>query len=99
MKERTMKMDLEKAYYYSCGNECEITKMAEREKEWASNRIQRGEDAIDDIESITRIANNVLYFNDSSDYETALWEILEILGVKAEDYSELSFIEDRDNSN
>ena len=27
-------------------------------------------------EKVTRIANNALYFDDSSDYATALWEIL-----------------------
>ena len=28
------------------------------------------------MEEILKIANNTLYFSDSSDYETALWEIL-----------------------
>jgi len=48
-------------------------------------------------ENIFRIANNVLYFADDSDYETALWEILAELrpDLFVNDSSpELSFIED-----
>ncbi len=30
------------------------------------------------LEAIYKVANNVLYFDDISDYQTSLWEILEI---------------------
>ncbi len=41
---------------------------------------------------IFRIANNILYFDDSSDYGTALWEILVILKPEIED--NLEYIEE-----
>lgn len=36
-------MDLEKEYYDSHGNRCNILQMVKREPEWAANRIQEGE--------------------------------------------------------
>lgn len=42
---------------------------------------------------VYKIANNVLYFNDNSDYQTALYEILKVLNPKLEDYPKLKFIE------
>ena len=31
------------------------------------------------LAAINKTANNVLYFDDSNDYPTALWEILELI--------------------
>lgn len=45
------------------------------------------------LKNIQTIANNALYFNDSSDYDTALWEILEELWYTEEQMNELHFIE------
>lgn len=42
---------------------------------------------------IYKIANNTLYFNDNSDYKTALYEILKVLNPELEDYPKLKFIE------
>jgi len=54
------------------------------------------------IAEVKQIANNVLYFNDSSDYSSALWEILELVSpetFKDDPEPELSYIEDlKDNS-
>lgn len=41
---------------------------------------------------VYRIANNVLYFDDSSDYQTALWEILNCLNPGIDPYEELEYI-------
>lgn len=41
---------------------------------------------------VYRIANNVLYFDDSSDYQTALWEILNCLNPGIDPYEELEHI-------
>lgn len=42
---------------------------------------------------VYKIANNALYFNDNSDYETALYEILKVLNPELEDYPILKYIE------
>lgn len=47
------------------------------------------------LENIKRIANNALYFDDWSDFATALWEILEELEYTEEQMNELKFIEAR----
>lgn len=47
-------------------------------------------------EKILKIANNALYFDDSSDYGSALWEILQILNpelFKNNEEPELKYIE------
>lgn len=44
-------MDLEKRYKDSEGNECTIMQMVLREPEWAANRIQAGEDAINRLQN------------------------------------------------
>jgi hypothetical protein len=45
----------------------------------------------DIIEEVTKVASNALYFDDSSDYRTALWEILAIINpVKYSDVDEIS---------
>lgn len=31
------------------------------------------------LQTVYKVANNVLYFDDSSDYRSVLWEILEIV--------------------
>ena len=38
-------------------------------------------------------ANNILYFDDSSDYCYALWKILRIINPDLEDYPNLEYIE------
>jgi len=49
-------------------------------------------------EKVTQIANNVIYFDDSSDYRTALWEILS--AINPEKYDGIDeipeYIEDKD---
>lgn len=40
-----------------------------------------------------RIANNALYFDDSSDYKTALWEVLAALNPELDYEKELEYIE------
>lgn len=49
----------------------------------------------DRIEKIKKIANNTLLFNDSSDYENALWEILQVVNpdMEAEDCDDLVYID------
>jgi len=42
---------------------------------------------------VYKIANNALYFNDNSDYETTLYEILKVLNPDLEDYPKIKFIE------
>jgi hypothetical protein len=42
-------MNLEKVYYDSEGDQCNILQMVKREPKWAANRIQAGEDAIDKL--------------------------------------------------
>jgi hypothetical protein len=48
------------------------------------------------LDEIFRIANNVLFFDDNSDYGTALWEILAIIKPEMfinDDEPELEYIE------
>jgi hypothetical protein len=40
-----------------------------------------------------RIANNALYFDDNSDYKTALWEVLAALNPGLDYDKELEYIE------
>ena len=47
-------MDLEKQYRDSEGNKCTIIQMVLREPEWAANRIQAGEVAIEKIERLQK---------------------------------------------
>ena len=42
-------MDMGKSYHDSNDNECNILQMVHREPEWAANRIQKGEKAIDEL--------------------------------------------------
>jgi len=44
------------------------------------------------IKKIKKIANNVLYFDDNSDYRSALWEIL--MEIDPNTPNELDFIDD-----
>ena len=46
-------------------------------------------------EKCLKIANNVLYFDDSSDYCTALWEICAVLGMD-DDIAGEKFMEDEE---
>lgn len=51
------------------------------------------------LERIKRLANNVLYFDDSNDYQAALWTILEYITphcFDGMDIPELKYIEDDD---
>jgi len=50
-------MDLEKVYYDMDGNECNILKMVKMYPEWAANRIQAGEGAIDKLAENVETAN------------------------------------------
>ena len=48
----------------------------------------------DALRKIRQIANNALYFDDSSDYGTALWEILDIVAPELfsdDDLPELTY--------
>ena len=45
------------------------------------------------IKKIQEIANNVLYFDDNSDYSAALWCILKLTGSKTEYPEDLEYIE------
>lgn len=49
-------------------------------------------DLSDRENKIYRVANNVLYFDDGSDYEAALWQILFILNPKVDEYEHLEYI-------
>lgn len=40
---------------------------------------------VERLKQIHKIANNVLYFDDNSDYSTALWQILALCMGKKED--------------
>jgi hypothetical protein len=49
------------------------------------------------LDKIKKIANNALYFDDSSDYQTALWEILTVTSPELFEETEepdLEYIED-----
>lgn len=48
------------------------------------------------IKSVYREANNVLYFDDNSDYCCALWEILRIINPELEEYPTLNYIDEED---
>lgn len=78
---------------YYCFNEDEICLQG---KEDEINNLETGIDLTKlskkEIE-VYKIANNVLYFNDRSNYKTALYEILRILNPELEDYPTLKYIE------
>lgn len=42
--------------------------------------------------TILKIANNTLYMADNSDYGSALWQILDSLGIEAEESDELEWM-------
>ena len=41
---------------------------------------------------VYQIANNALYFDDSSDYQASLWAILNCLNPEIDPYEELEYI-------
>ena len=41
---------------------------------------------------VYQIANNALYFDDSSDYQSALWAILNCLNPEIDPYEELEYV-------
>lgn len=45
------------------------------------------------LEEAYRIANNALYFDDNSDYQTALWEILMTINPDLDTEEKLEYIE------
>jgi len=49
--------------------------------------------ALKDLYQINKIANNVLYFDDNSDYQTALWEILSIINPSLDEDENLDYID------
>lgn len=56
-----------------------------------------GDEARVALERVHRIANNALYFDDSSDYGTALWQVLDTITpeiFKDNDLPELQYIPD-----
>ena len=48
----------------------------------------------DKLDEVYKIANNVLYFDDNSDYQSALWEILEVINPEIDADAKLEYIED-----
>lgn len=48
---------------------------------------------LNDLHEIYKKANNALYFDDNSDYSTALWEIMEIINPLLDGYDKLEYIE------
>jgi hypothetical protein len=48
----------------------------------------------DKLKKIAIIANNALCYNDNSDFETALWEILNLVYPNLQDYEDLTLMED-----
>ena len=48
------------------------------------------------LEKVKIIANNAIYFDDNSDYHTALCDILMELGIEENELSELKFIDHED---
>ena len=51
------------------------------------------------LDKVKKIANNALYFDDNSDYGTALWEILATVNptdFMNDDCPELKYIEDKE---
>ena len=46
------------------------------------------------LSEIEKIINNVLYFDDSSDYGTSLWEALKVINPELDEYESLSYMED-----
>ena len=80
-------MDLKKRYFTQQGDCCDIVTLVKKEPEWAANRIQEGEKAIEILKATNEStaealseAVEKLYFSDNSDYATALWKIVELLG-------------------
>jgi len=45
------------------------------------------------LDEVYRIANNVLYFDDNSDYVSALWEILLTANPDLDTFEKLKYIE------
>ena len=48
-------MDLRKIYYDIDGNECNILEAIKKSPEWAAERIQVGENKIEEIEEVIEI--------------------------------------------
>lgn len=45
------------------------------------------------LKLVYKIANNALFFDDSSDYKSALWEILFTITPELDDFEELKYID------
>ena len=52
-------MDIEKVYQDSKGNDCNIVQMVWREPDWAANRIQEGEKAIERLAGMETMVSNI----------------------------------------
>ena len=77
-------MDLDKTYHDSEGKECNIRQIVEREPEWAANLIQEYEKRLlairADVKKALSEAVAAIYFiDDNSDYQSALWSIVDAL--------------------
>ena len=64
------------------------------------NLIEKQQAEIEKKDKIIKLAyreaNNVLYFDDNSDYCCALWEILRIINPELEEYPTLNYIDEED---
>ena len=52
-------------------------------------------DVKEKLDEIYRIANNVLYFDDNSDYQTVLWEVLMTINPDLDTFEKLKYIEQK----
>jgi hypothetical protein len=60
---------------------------------WEREYLKQLVDLTDKEKEVYKIANNALYFNDRSDYITALYETLKVLNPNFDPYAELKYIE------
>lgn len=65
---------------------------------WITKRYKEQQKALEQKDKMIKKAyieaNNVLYFDDNSDYCSALWTILHTLNPDLEEYPELSYIDE-----
>ena len=52
-------MDLDKPYWDINGDQCNILEMVKREPDWAANRIQAGEKAIEKLQRLLDDKNDI----------------------------------------
>jgi hypothetical protein len=76
-----------------CCGDTEIEKVLKTKIKKVDNTKIEKNDNESKIKEAIKISNNVLYFDDSSDYQTALWEILTLLTEKNYDDINLEYID------